>query len=71
MKITKVETLSCDGGWRTQNFVKMYTDEGIIGYSEINCLQSAPMLVATVKHLSHHIIGQVPGRLFLEQWQRL
>jgi L-alanine-DL-glutamate epimerase-like enolase superfamily enzyme len=29
MKVTKIETLSCDGGWRTQNFVKMYTDEGI------------------------------------------
>jgi galactonate dehydratase len=60
MKVTKIETLSCDGGWRTQNFVKMYTDEGIIGYSECNCLQSAPMLVAAIKHLGHYVIGQNP-----------
>ncbi len=60
MKITKVETLSCDGGWRTHNFVKMHTDEGIIGYAECNCQQSAPMIVAAIKHLSHHLIGHNP-----------
>jgi L-alanine-DL-glutamate epimerase-like enolase superfamily enzyme len=60
MKVTKIETLSCDGGWRTQNFVKISTDEGITGYSEANCLQSAPMLVAAIKHLGHYIVGTDP-----------
>ena len=60
MKVTKIETLSCDGGWRTQNFVKISTDEGITGYAEANCLQSAPMLVAAIRHLGHYIIGTNP-----------
>ncbi len=34
MKITKVETLHCDGGWRQWSFVKIQTDEGITGYGE-------------------------------------
>ncbi len=60
MKITKIETLSCDGGWRTLSFVKMSTDEGIIGYAEANCLHSAPMLMAAIKHLGHYLIGHDP-----------
>lgn len=60
MKITRIETLSCDGGWRTHNFVKMHTDEGIIGYAECNCQQSAPMIVGAIKHLGHHLIGHNP-----------
>ena len=34
MKITKVDTLHCDAGWRVWSFVKIETDTGISGYGE-------------------------------------
>jgi L-alanine-DL-glutamate epimerase-like enolase superfamily enzyme len=36
MKITKLEDLHADGGWRTLSFLKITTDEGLIGWSEFN-----------------------------------
>ena len=34
MVITKVETLHCDAGWRPWTFIKISTDEGLVGWSE-------------------------------------
>ena len=34
MKVTALETLHCDAGWRNFSFVKVTTDEGLVGYSE-------------------------------------
>jgi hypothetical protein len=31
MKIIKVEDLHCDAGWRANSFLKIITDEGIVG----------------------------------------
>ena len=34
MKVTAVETIECDAGWRNYYFVKISTDKGITGWSE-------------------------------------
>jgi hypothetical protein len=34
MKVTGIETLHCDAGWRNYGFVKLTTDESIVGWSE-------------------------------------
>jgi hypothetical protein len=34
MKIVKIEDLHCDAGWRVNSFLKVTTDEGIVGWSE-------------------------------------
>ncbi len=34
MKITRVETLAADAGYRTASYVKLHTDEGLVGWSE-------------------------------------
>lgn len=60
MRITRVETFSCEGGWRIHNFVKISTDEGLVGYAECTMMRSAPMLVAAMQHLGSHVIGQDP-----------
>ncbi len=60
MKVTKVETISCEGGWRTHNFVKITTDEGLLGWSECTMMHSAPMLTAAIRHLGAHVVGQDP-----------
>ena len=36
MRITKIETLKADGGWRNFSFLKLSTDEGLVGWSEYN-----------------------------------
>lgn len=34
MKITRVETLAADAGYRVASYVKLHTDEGLVGWSE-------------------------------------
>src|SRR5665213_1514190 len=34
MKIVKIENLHADGGWRNFSFLKLVTDEGLVGWSE-------------------------------------
>ena len=34
MKITKIEDLHCDAGWRVNSFLKITTDDGLVGWSE-------------------------------------
>ena len=36
MKIERVETFQADAGWRMFSFLKVTTDDGIIGWSEFN-----------------------------------
>jgi len=36
MKIVKLEDFHADGGWRTLSFLKLVTDDGLIGWSEFN-----------------------------------
>ena len=36
MKIKSYETFKCDAGWRTFSFLKVVTDDGIVGWSEYN-----------------------------------
>jgi galactonate dehydratase len=36
VKITKLETLHADCGWRTLSFLKASTDEGLVGWAEYN-----------------------------------
>jgi hypothetical protein len=34
MRIARIEDLHADGGWRTTSFLKLTTDEGLIGWAE-------------------------------------
>ena len=36
MKVTAIETLACDAGWRNYHFVKLSTEDGIVGWSEFD-----------------------------------
>ena len=39
-KVASVELLSCDAGWRNYHFVKITTDDGVIGWSEFDVIPS-------------------------------
>ena len=36
MKIERIETLACDAGWRNYHFLKLVTDDGVVGWSEFD-----------------------------------
>jgi len=51
MKVTAVETLACDAGWRNYYFVKLGTDAGIVGWSEYDEGFGSPGVTAVIEQL--------------------
>ena len=60
MRIDKVEDLHADGGWRTISFLKLTTDDGLIGWSEYNETSWNPGLTAIIRKLGEQVIGRDP-----------
>jgi len=61
MKIVKVEDLHCDAGWRVNSFLKITTDEGLVGWSEYMEGYGAQGLTGVILKLSERfLIGQDP-----------
>src|ERR1700744_5488958 len=70
MKITQVETMQADAGWRMFSFLKITTNDGIIGWSEFNESFGSTGLSDVIKGLSPALIGRDP-RLFEQVTQHL
>jgi len=68
MKITNVETLIADGGWRPWIYVKIETDEGVTGYGECTDPRSPNGVAGTIKDLTPVLIGQDPGAYEMRAW---
>ena len=64
MKITKLETLHCDAGWRVNSFLKISTDEGITGWSEFMEGYGAQGLATVIEKSGRapSRTGPAPGR---------
>ena len=60
MKIVKIEDLHCDAGWRVNSFLKITTDEGIVGWSEYMEGYGAQGLTGVIRKLGERLIGQDP-----------
>src|SRR6266851_3790845 len=60
MKIVKIEDLHCDAGWRVNSFLKVTTDEGIVGWSEYMEGYGAPGLTCVIQKIGQRLIGQDP-----------
>ena len=61
MKVTGIETLTCDAGWRNYHFVKLTTDSGIVGWSEFDEGFGSPGVGAVIEHLTPRVVGQPVG----------
>jgi len=59
MKIVKLEDFHADGGWDTYSFLKITTDEGLVGWSEFNESRRRGMM-AVIQGLGATLIGQDP-----------
>ena len=58
MKVAKIETLACDAGWRNYHFVKLTTDEGIVGWSEFDEGFGAPGVGTVILKLAEKVVGR-------------
>lgn len=69
MKVTSIETLACDAGWRNYHFVRIGTDTDVVGWSEFDEGFGAPGVSAVIQRLAQRVIGQEVGaheRIFAE-----
>lgn len=62
MKITKIETTLVKPRWC---FLKMYTDEGLVGYGEPIVEGRAKTVMTAVEELEYYLIGEDPRRTVL------
>jgi L-alanine-DL-glutamate epimerase-like enolase superfamily enzyme len=60
MKITRIEDLHCDAGWRNFSFLKISTDEGITGWSEYTEADGSRGVTAVIHGMAEPLIGQDP-----------
>src|ERR1043166_7231984 len=58
MLIRDVECLHCDAGWRNFSFLKVTTDDGVIGWSEYNESYGNRGLSAVIRGLVPRIVGK-------------
>jgi len=60
MKIVAIEDLHCDAGWRVWSFLKITTDEGVVGWSEYNESYGSKGLTGVIQKLAEQLIGEDP-----------
>jgi galactonate dehydratase len=60
MRITSIKSFHADGGWRPFSFLKLATDEGLIGWSEYSLGPWAPAISSVIDTLGNHVIGRDP-----------
>lgn len=58
MKVTGLETMTCDAGWRNYYFLKLTTDAGIVGWSEYDEGFGSPGVTTIINQLGARLIGQ-------------
>jgi galactonate dehydratase len=68
MKITRVTPIFCDGGWRAFTFIKVETDEGLVGYGECTDNRSSFGIGGCVRDLEPRLIGQDPTIVEKRYW---
>jgi galactonate dehydratase len=70
MRITEVEPLVVFGGFRNWVFVRVHTDEGLIGTGEATLEGRAETIVAAVHELGRYLVGKDPLQIE-HHWQAM
>jgi len=58
MRVTDIETIACDAGWRNYFFVKLSTDQGVVGWSEYDEGFGSPGVGAIIEQIGRRLVGQ-------------
>ena len=59
--IRSVETRHCDAGWRNYHFLRVTTDEGVVGWSEYDENLGATGLTAVLEEMAPTLLGEPVG----------
>ena len=68
MKVTPIETLHCDAGWRNFSFVKLTSDTGLVGWSEFQEGFGSPGVTAAIEGLKPVVLGKDPRHTETIYW---
>lgn len=68
MKIARVETIHCDAGWRPWTFVKVETDDGLVGWGECSDSRNAHGVAGAVRDYEGVLLGQDPRAVERLYW---
>jgi L-alanine-DL-glutamate epimerase-like enolase superfamily enzyme len=68
MKIAKVETFLCDAGWRPWTFVKVTTDDGLVGWGECSDGRQPHAVAGAVRDYQGVLLGQDPRQVERLYW---
>ncbi len=60
MKITGFETFRVDGGWESFSFLKVTTDQGLVGWAEYSEARGRKGLTGLIRGLGQSLIGKDP-----------
>ncbi|MCC6175553.1 MAG: mandelate racemase/muconate lactonizing enzyme family protein [Chloroflexi bacterium] len=72
MKIARIEAFLCDAGWRPWIFVKVETDDGLVGWGECSDARTPYGIAALIRDYEPVLIGQDPRqveRLFWDMYR--
>jgi galactonate dehydratase len=68
VKVARIETFLCDAGWRPWIFVKVTTDDGLVGWGECSDGRNPHGVVGAVKDYEAAVIGQDPRQAERLYW---
>jgi galactonate dehydratase len=71
MRITDVQALHCDAGWRPWTFVKVVTDEGLVGWGECSDGRNPHGVAGCVQDFRELLIGEDPMPIERLYWDLL
>jgi galactonate dehydratase len=57
VRVVSLDTIECDFGWRSIGFVKIATDEGVVGWSEFSEAFGSPGLRSVLTALRPYVVG--------------
>jgi galactonate dehydratase len=63
VRVAGYETLTCAFGWRTISFLKLTTDDGIVGWSEFSEGFGSPGLTGVVDACASYVVGEDPMKI--------
>src|SRR5215469_5052102 len=68
MRISRVEAFHCDAGWRPWTFVKVSTDEGLVGWGECSDSRNPFGVAGCVRDLESILLGEDPRAIERLYW---
>ena len=71
MRISRVQAFVCDAGWRPWTFVKVETDEGLVGWGECSDSRNPHGVSGSVRDLEPLLIGEDPRAVQRLYWDML